>query len=116
MTINEKLMALKNVVNCDVAPDEYDGKDNKFITFTYEDERPTSHGNNRPTADTSFLMVQYHTPKQYDYLEDKKTIRNYLEANGFKVNSIQSWLVPALVGTERTRTTTFTVTYTEQRA
>ena len=115
MNVNEKIISLESVLECEVVPDEYDGTSEKFITFTYEDERPALQGNNRPTADIAYLMVQYHTPKRYDYMEDKEKIKLYLESQGFKVTAIQSWINPSAVGTEKTRTTTFSVNYTEQR-
>ena len=39
MNVNGLIMTLQNTVNYPVAPDLYEGKEDKYITFTYEDER-----------------------------------------------------------------------------
>lgn len=115
MNVNEKLQKLEMVANCDVEPDEYGGNQNRYITYTYEDERPTTYGDNKPLEDTAYLQVSFFTPKSYNYMEDKHKIRNYLEEQGFKVTSIRSWVEDARTGYEKIRHTVFEVNYTESR-
>lgn len=116
MNINKELITiLKTATSLDVAPDEYDGKSDKYIIFTYEDERPVHWGDNNVLADTAYLQIQLITPKSYNYLTMKHTIRNTLEANDYIVTSIQSFLSDDIQGTEKVRQTVFTVTKTLSR-
>ena len=109
MSINEKLRGLEKIIGCPVRPDEYDGTSEKYITFTYEDERPTLVGDNETLADAIYLMVCYFTPSNYNYLEDKKTIKRALKEMGFNLESIQTWLENAGTGTKKIRRTVFHV-------
>lgn len=40
-----------------VEQDEYEGKKDKYIIFTYEDENPAAHADNVVTADTVYLQI-----------------------------------------------------------
>lgn len=115
MDLNEKLMLLLGVTGLEVCQDEYDGKKDKYIVFTYADERPETFGDNCVESDTVYLNVQLITPKNYNYLSLKKEIRNLLEGADFIVTSISSFLGDIYHETEKTRQTVFEVKYTEQR-
>ena len=115
MDLNEKVIKLLGVTGLDVCQDEYDGKENKYIIFTYADERPETFGDNRVESDTVYLNVQLITPKSFNYMSLKKIIRNLLENADFIVTSISSFLGDAYHGTEKIRQTVFEVKYTEQR-
>lgn len=115
MNVNEKIQKLKDVVDCDVEPDIYSGSKDRYITYTYEDERPALRGNNRTLADTAYLQISYFVPKEYDYIRDKHKIRDYLEKEGFLVTSIRGWVEDAHTGYQKIRHITFEVNYTEQR-
>lgn len=115
MDLNEKLITLLKITGLEVCQDEYDGKKDKYIIFTYADERPESFGDNRVESDTAYLNIQLITPKSFNYLSLKKTIRNLLEDADFIVTSISSFLGDVYFGTEKTRQTVFEVNYTEQR-
>lgn len=116
MELNEKLInLLKNGTGLPVEQDEYDGKENKYIVFIYEDERPSGHADNKPYADTVYLQVQLITPKNYNYFYLKRKIRNLLEGTDFFVTSTRSFLGSVYVGTEKIRQTVFKVEYTEGR-
>lgn len=115
MDLNEKLEELLSLTGLPVAQDEYTGPLSEYIIFTYEDERPAEHADNKATADTAYMQIQLITPKEFDYMVLKKKIRDLLEEADFFVTSIRSFLGDVYYGTERTRQTVFEVTYTEQR-
>lgn len=115
MELNEILIKLLSITGLPVEQDEYDGKEDKYIVFIYEDERPAGHADNKPYADTVYLQIQLITPKRFNYLKLKKKIRNLLEGADFFVTSIRSFLGDVYVGTEKIRQTVFKVEYTETR-
>lgn len=115
MNLNEMLIALLSQTGLPVEQDEYNGKEKMYIIFTYEDERPEAHADNRTTADTAWLQIQLITPKDYSYFSLKKKIRNLLEEADFFVTSTRSFLGDVYHGTEKTRQTVFEVTYTAAR-
>ncbi len=115
MDINELLVSLLETTGLPAKQDEYDGKEDKYIIFTYEDERPEYSADNEVTDDTAYMQIQLITPKKFDYFELKKKIRNLLEGADFCVTSTRSFLGDARMGTEKIRQTIFQATYTEQR-
>lgn len=117
MDINAKIMGLgaADVANCPVEQDVYSGKANRYITFTYEDERPDARGDNRVLSDTAYVQISYYVDKTYNYMADKHKIRNYLEAQGFQVTSIRSWMERAETGYPNIRHILFETNYTEIR-
>lgn len=115
MNLCERLISVLSEAGLPVEQDEYTGKEEKYIIFTFEDERPESYADNRPTADTAYIQVQLITPKNFNYFDLKKKIRNLLEGADFIVSSTRSFLGDVYMGTEKTRQTVFSVKYTEQR-
>ena len=115
MNLNKLLKNLLGVTGLPVEQDEYTGENDKYIIFVYEDERPESHADNAVTADTVYIQVQLITPKNFNYFELKKKIRNSLEEADFSVTSIRSFLGDVASGTEKTRQTIFQTEYTQGR-
>lgn len=115
MNVNPKILGLGDVVNCPVEPDVYSGSEDRYITFTYEDERPATHADNKSIADEAYIQISYFVPKKYDYMDDKHKIRDYLEEQGFKVTSMGCWIEDALTGYQKIRHLVFETNYTETR-
>lgn len=115
MNLSERLISVLGAAGLPVEQDEYTGKEEKYIIFAFEDERPEAYADNRPTADTVYIQVQLITPKKFNYFDLKKKIRNSLEGADFIVSSIRSFLGDVYMGTEKTRQTVFSVKYTEGR-
>lgn len=115
MNLNELLISLLGETGLEVVQDLYDGESDKYIIFSYEDERPEFWGDNQIEADTAYLQIQLITPKGFDYFELKKKIRSLLEGADFIVTSTRSFLGSVYVGTEKKRQTIFQVEYTEGR-
>ena len=115
MNLSERLISVLGVDGLPVEQDEYTGKKEKYIIFTFEDERPESYADNHPTSDTVYIQVQLITPKNLNYFDLKNKIRSLLEGADFIVSSIRSFLGDVYMGTEKTRQTVFSVKYTEQR-
>lgn len=92
MNVNPIIYRLEEVTGLPVAQDIYDGKKSQYIVFNYEDEAPVNWGDNRPLTDAVWLQVALYTPPDVNYMKLKHQIRDYLEANGFKVTSTTSWL------------------------
>lgn len=115
MNLNELLVTILETTGLPVEQDEYNEKEEKYIIFTYEDERPEFSADNKVTDDTAYIQIQLITPKGFNYFKLKKKIRNLLEGADFCVTSIGSFLGDTYLGTEKIRQTIFHVTYTEQR-
>ncbi len=115
MNLNKLLKDLLGVTGLPVEQDEYTGKNDKYIIFVYEDEHPETHADNVITADTVYIQVQMITPKNFNYFDLKKKIRNLLEGADFSVTSIRSFLGDVASGTEKTRQTIFQTEYTQGR-
>lgn len=113
MNVNEKIRMLEKVTGYPVRPDIYEGPADKYITFTYEDERAALYADDNEQADIAYLQVVLFTPDDFNYFEDKKKIKKELKRQGFEIESIQSWLDDARIGTKRVRHTTFSVNITE---
>ncbi len=92
MNINKKMMILEEATGYPVKQDIYRGKEDKFIVFTYEDERPALAADNEELAETVHLQVTFFTPESFNYFADKKIIRKALKEQGFNIESVQSWL------------------------
>ncbi len=115
MNINGILIELLRETGLPVEQDMYEGKEDKYIIFTYEDEKPEIHGDDYPIADTAYMQIQLITPKNYNYFHMKEKIRDLLEKADFSVTSIRTFLGDVYVGTEKTRQTIFQVEYTKGR-
>lgn len=116
MNINAKLIKiLKDATKLPVSQDEYDGKEDKYIIFTYTSEIPKCFADNKPIADTASIQIQLISPKNYNYLSMKDKIRDALEENDFIITSMRSFLGDALMGTDKIRQTIIEAEYTASR-
>lgn len=86
MNVNPLLMELKNITKYPVNPDIYEGTSDKWITFTYQDERPSFFGDNDVLDDIAYISVNLFTPKAFNYMPMKEKIKNYLESIGVLTN------------------------------
>ena len=112
MNVNPLLMALKDITKLPVVPDIYEGSSDKWITFTYQDERPVFFGDNEVLDDTAYISVNLFTPKDFNYMPLKGDIKTYLESIGIVTNC------ESYVYTENQipiRQTIFEVTITKDR-
>lgn len=115
MNLNEFFATdLSGAIGIPVSEDIYEGDADKYITFTYQDERPTGFADNHPIEDECEVYVNLYVPKDYDYFEMKESIRDYLEAYGFFV-SMQSWLENGKKQTELIRRITFDCSLKQKR-
>lgn len=115
MNINPLLKSTLLFTGLPVEQDEYTGKKDRYIIFSYEDEIPLCFGDNRPGAYEALIHLQLITPKSFDYLSLKDEIRDKLEEAGFSVSSVTSFLGDKYMGTEKTRQTVYEISYTEGR-
>ena len=115
MDLTEILMKLAEVTGIEVYQDICTDEDaDRYITYVYQDERPALCGNNEVLADQCDIYVSLYTPIKFDYFGVKKTIRNYLEANEFSINSIGTGIEDDPSG-GKIRRTTFDCKYAEFR-
>lgn len=92
MNLNPIFEEMQNVLGYPVEQDVYQGKEEIYAIYIYEDERGGLYGDNRPLIDTAYMRVQLYTPKNYNYMSLKHKTRDYLEKHDFIVTSIRSWL------------------------
>ncbi len=117
MNVNAEIQELSSVTGLEVSPDIYTGKKDKFIVYSYTDERSVFWGDDEILADQVTVRIDLYTPPKFDYMDLKHQIRDYLESIGI-VNEIMSWLETYTVknNAEVTiRRTTFNVTITKER-
>lgn len=109
MNVNKELLELKKILNCPVAQDVYDGKENRWIVFTYADERGVYFGDDEEEMTRVYINLSYYTPIAYNYFEDKKNIKKSLMKNGFFIEYIKSWVEDLDIGIEKIRHTVFVI-------
>lgn len=109
--MNERIMGLRGVTGYPVEQDEYEGGGDRYIVFSYEDERGAFWVDDEEQATAVNLQVSLFVPKGHDYFADKRKIKEYLRGQGFQVGSIQTWLEKD--GAKRIRRVTFSVSATE---
>lgn len=107
VNVNKTLMELKDGTGYPVSPDLYTGTADKFIVFTYEDERGTLYGDDDEEYITAKINVAFYCPQNFNYMVDKAKIKRLLRSKGFIVESIESYLENGLIGTEYIRHTAF---------
>lgn len=112
MNVNKLLIEAGEAIGYPVAQDIYEEESDRYIVFTYEDERDVLAADNEGQEETAWLMVSMNTPKDYDYFQDKKNLKKELKARGFNVENVQSWLEGDKAGTKKVRRTIFTVNIT----
>lgn len=86
MNVNPLMMELKNITNLPVVPDLYEGQSDKWIVFTYHDERPVYFGDDKVLDDTAYMVVSLFTPPSFNYMSLKNDIKTYLETVGIVTN------------------------------
>lgn len=116
MNANPLLMELKTVMGYPVEPDIYTGRENKYIVFTYEDERSALDGDNEEEYTVATIQVTLYTPATYNYMADKHKLKKALKSLGFNIEYCSSWVEGVENGTDYMRHTVFVVNkvdYTE---
>ena len=113
MNVNPILMGLKEATGFPVVPDLYEGAEDKYITFTYEDERAALYGDGEELATEVTVQISLFTPHRFNYFIAKDQIRDYLKAHWFQIESIQSWIAAEKKGASRYRQTVFSANYTQ---
>lgn len=115
MNLNKKILEMEECLNIPIEENEYMGKKDTYMVFSYDDERPALRADDKPYADRADLTFQLIMPRNVDYMQLKHEIRDKLEQNGFTVTSIRTVLGAAMNGTERIRRIIFETNYTEER-
>lgn len=117
MDVNKEIQELGAITGLPVAPDIYSGNAEKYIVYTYADERSVFWGDDDILSDQVTVQIALYTPPKFNYMELKHKIRNYLETLGI-IEEISSWIevFTAKNNIETTiRHTTFSVTITKER-
>ena len=112
MNINSKMTRVGEIMGYPCVQDLYNGREKKFIVFTYEDERAAYYADNDEAEITVAIQVQLITPQNYNYFADKTKLKNALKEQGFSIDHIQSWLDDVAAGTDNARRTIFSCYYT----
>lgn len=86
MNVNPLIIELNTVTGLPVVPDLYKGESDKWITFTYQDERPEFFGDNEILDDVAYISLNLFTPANYNYMTTKEVIKTYLESIGILTN------------------------------
>lgn len=113
MNVNPLLMNLKDIVGCPVVQDLYQGKEPRWLVFTYADERGELYADGVEVYTTATLTLSYYTPVSYNYFADKKKIKKALLDMGFNVEDIYTRVDGNEEGTEYIRHTVFDINITK---
>lgn len=114
MNVNPLILELNMVTGYPVVPDLYEGNEDKWIVFTYADERGELYGDDVELYTTAKLYVSFYCPMSWNYMADKKVIKKKLVELGFQVESISSYIDDSLEGAEKVRRVLFEVNITAQ--
>lgn len=83
MTINQKIINALKPYGMPVVPDHYNGKEKRYIEFNLCDDTGTIFADEKPEFDVVLIQVHLFLPREEDYLELKKQIRQSLCEAGF---------------------------------
>lgn len=111
MNLNDVLINGLSTIGYPVEQDLYTGSKSKYITFVYEDERPSLSADDDEEITQVYMSVSFYAPKEYNYFSDKKNIKKKLKELGFLISSIQTWVRDDFVGTDRIRQIIFNCYY-----
>ena len=117
MDVNRDIQELESITGLPVSPDEYTGKADKYIVYTYADERPVLCGDDQVLEDQVIINVALYTPPKFNYMALKHQIRDYLETLGI-VDGISSWIDTYTAKNNlelKVRHTNLSVTITKER-
>lgn len=113
VNVNKILMDLaKELKGYEISPDIYDGQSDKWAVFSYTDERGSLYADNDEEAVTAQIQLNVYTPKDYNYMHDKKIIKDYLRKSGFSNISFMAWVDQDQHGTEYMRHQVWEFEYT----
>jgi hypothetical protein len=91
MTINEKVVSALSGLGYEIEFGIYKGSNDKYITFNFIDDRAELFADDAPIENTVDLQIHFFAPKNYNHMNDKKTIRNSLYNAGFSYPTIQTF-------------------------
>jgi len=77
-----------------VVPDIYEGKEKRYITFNYADDRGMGFADDEPDYVLADMQIHYFLPLKENYLTDRRKIREALFKAGFTYPSIVNLLEP----------------------
>lgn len=113
MNLNPKLLKLEEVTSYPVVPDLYRGDSDKYIVFTYANEKGELYADDAEQFTTVRMYVSLYAPEAHNYMTDKKRIKDALVAEGFQIEDISSYLDDsAMGGSEFIRRVLFTINFT----
>lgn len=114
MNVNPLILELNKTTGYPVVPDIYEGKADKYIVFSYADERGELYGDDMELYTTAKLYVSLYCPMSWNYMTDKKIIKKKLVELGFQVETISSYIDDSLEGAEKVRRVLFEINITLQ--
>ena len=97
MDITQDMKALGEYTGLVISQDfiylDNDKKKNEksYLTYTYEDERPSLIADDTILVDTVYIQVHLFTPSSTNYIKLKHDIRDFLESRAFFVTSISTF-------------------------
>ncbi len=112
MNINPLMISVGKTMGYPCKQDLYVGNEDKFIVYSYADERAAYYADDDEEEITVTVTVQFITPQKYNYLSDKTKLKRTLKKQGFTVEDIQTLLDDEATGTDRARRTIYTCNYT----
>lgn len=75
MNLNPLVLELNRVTGYPVVPDLYEGSEDKWIVFTYVDERGELYGDDKELCTTVKMYISFYCPLNHNYMSDKKLIK-----------------------------------------
>lgn len=94
MTVNQRIIKALERFGYPVKPDIYTGKEDRYFTFQYVDNRGADFGDGIPQCNKIDLQVHFFLPIKENYLKIRKEIRDALFMERFTYPSITEFVEP----------------------
>lgn len=88
MSTNKKIIDALNVFGYPIVPDLYNGKENRYFTFNYRDDRAKKFANDESLLTVNYMQIHFFMPISENHLKIKKGIRRSLLQAGFTYPSV----------------------------
>ena len=83
MTPFQKIIEAIKAFGYPYAPDIYKGKEDRYFTYNYVDERVAIYSDNEPDEETVSVQIHFFLPASENFIAEKSRIRRALFKHGF---------------------------------
>ena len=89
MSVNSRIIKALKPFGYPVNLDFYNGKEERYFSFNYADDRATSYADNEPVEAKAWVQIHLFLPAKENYLTLKKQVRKALFRADFSYPSVE---------------------------